>query len=30
MAAGLLDKTGSHCVVFPYEVIGVEFTLRAA
>ncbi len=28
--AGLLDKTESNRVVFPFEAIRVEFTLRAA
>ena len=28
--AGLLDKTSTNQVVFPFEAIRVEFTLRAA
>jgi predicted transcriptional regulator len=28
--AGLLDKTAENQVVFPFEAIRVEFTLRAA
>ena len=30
LAAGLLNKTESNHVVFPFEAIRVEFTLRAA
>jgi hypothetical protein len=28
--AGLLDKTEDGCIVFPFDAVRVDFTLRAA